>query len=107
MSAPSRSQVLIFSSPHTSSTTTYFQTEKTRMLLEQTHTGGSDSTGDNNVFEAQFQAVVLDSVPDPLIDGGKYYISAGVEYGNGAYVWVGQAEIQTALTGHVSCLKSQ
>ena len=34
--------------------------------------------------------------------GNKYYLTAGIEYSNEAYVWVAQSEITAAPSGVVS-----
>ena len=37
-------------------------------------------------------------------DGGIFYMSAGIEYANEAYVWIGQTQITTKLEGEVSLI---
>ena len=65
------------------------------MLLEQVHTDSTEDAGDANKVVVQFQAVAVD-VPD-LESARDYYLTAGVEYGNEQYVWVGQAHIRTIV----------
>ena len=74
-------------------------TEKTIVTLENVHTDGLDSPDDHNILRFQFQAVLVDpKIPTNWLKNGKdYYITAGVEYSDGAYIWVGQGKVTTVL----------
>ena len=52
------------------------------------HTG--DQSTDTK-FEVQFRAMLV-NLPE-VANGEKRYITAGAEYGNSEYIWIGQAEI--------------
>lgn len=67
------------------------------------HTNGGPGLDDpNHTIKVQFEAVMLDPKTENiwLKDGHKYYITAGVEFGSGAYIWIGQKEVQTILLSH-------
>ena len=65
--------------------------------MEQVHTSNTSTDApepaDNNKITFQFQFILVDTSDKYT---GNYYLTAGVEYGNQAYVWVGQAAITTA-----------
>ena len=69
------------------------QIEKSHILLEQVHTSNTSNLVDDNKITFQFQFILVDTSDKYT---GNYYLTAGVEYGNQAYVWVGQAAITTA-----------
>ena len=79
------------------------QVEKASISMEQVHTSGNQGTTDALHYEIQFQALAMNMEED-LLDNTNYYITAGVEYGHEAYIWIGQAEISTALVPHVCSL---
>ena len=72
------------------------------MLLEQVHTSGEQTESTLNQYRVNFQSVLVDTAPTPIRDNSKYVITAGVEYADEEYIWIGQAEISTALAGEVS-----
>jgi len=75
--------------------------EKSSILLEQVHTGGLEAGGDpnDNQMTLQFQAVMVNT--DDVMSNQRYFITAGVEFGNEEYVWIGQAEIISVLLNRV------
>ncbi len=77
--------------------------KKTSLLFEKVHTDGKDASDDKNVLQIQFQAVLVnpESTTNWLKNGKDYYITAGVEYADGSYIWAGQAKISTVLVEKV------
>ena len=73
--------------------------EKSKIILEEVHTGESEAIGNDNSLKFQFQAVLVDHFETATAT--SYFITAGVEYANEAYIWVSQAEIMTSLQPHV------
>ena len=69
------------------------QIEKSHIRLEQVHTSNVSTGTNDNTITFQFQFILVDTSDKYT---GQYYLTAGVEYGNQAYVWVGQAAITTA-----------
>ena len=69
------------------------QIEKSAILLEQVHTSNTSDAASANKITFQFQFILVDTSDKYT---GSYYLTAGVEYGDQAYVWVGQAAITTA-----------
>ena len=75
--------------------------------MEQLHTNDNPDGGDRNHIVVQFQAILLDLGIDANGNAAAaqtdmlYYITAGVEYGNEEYVWIGQQEIKVLITDHV------
>lgn len=61
--------------------------------MEQVHTSNTSDLADDNKITFQFQFILVDTSDKYT---GNYYLTAGVEYGDQAYVWVGQAAITTA-----------
>ncbi len=81
------------------------QVSKTRALFELLHTGGEETTGEENEVTARFQAVLADFDPvgDPVATGDDYYLTAAFSFAGGEYVWVGQRKVTTRLLeAHVS-----
>jgi len=79
------------------------QIEKTSILLEQVHTNGAEAPDTtNNQLIFQFQAVMV--ATSDLVSNKRYYITAGVEYGDEEYVWIGQAEVISVLINRVSSI---
>jgi hypothetical protein len=78
--------------------------QKTTVILENVHTAGLESPDDHNKFQLQFQAILVNpkTTLNELKNAKDYYITAGVEYADGAYVWVGQAKITTVLIPQVA-----
>ena len=77
-------------------------------VLENVHTDNQPSSGDHNRLQLQFQALMINpeiadgtNASNALKDGQDYYITAGVEYGQG-FVWTGMAKVTTALKDLVS-----
>ena len=70
--------------------------------MEQVHTTGIPDEGNQNKLRVEFQAVLVDH--EATKTATKDFITTGVEFGDEAYVWVGQAEITTSLTVTVSTL---
>ena len=66
---------------------TFRQVEKTTLILEQLHTDGIQASDDSNKVKVQFQAVMV-PVND-LVTATDYFLTAGAEYGNEGFVWVG------------------
>lgn len=67
------------------------QIETSRMLFQQVHTEGvADTGGDTHKITIQFQAIL---VPTGDVEDKDYYLTAGAEYGNEQYVWVGQEKV--------------
>ena len=64
------------------------------------HTDNTNDTGDANKIEFQFMAIVVNT--DDLFTATNYHITAGVEYGNEEYVWIGEATVSTDLVNEVS-----
>ncbi len=83
--------------------------QKTTVLMEHVHTGGNMSASDHNMIQIQFQAILVDpkTTANNLKNGKDYYITAGVEYADGAYVWVGQAKVTTVMLPQVRWFISQ
>lgn len=77
-----------------------FPTVVEKAVIDWTNvqTTGPDGT-DKNTINVQFQAMM---VPLPELENGKkYYVSAGIEYAEEAYVWVGQIEVTASLSGSI------
>ena len=81
---------------------------KGKIIMEQLHTGGNGGEGDTTHVVIKFTAILvnvgenLGGVASPLLTGKTYYLTAGAEYGNGAYVWVGQMPVTLKLEPIVS-----
>jgi len=67
------------------------------VTLEHTHTNGTPTAGEENVFQVQFQSVAVG-----LSNGEAYYITAGASFGHEEYIWVAQAEVSADVTPMVS-----
>ena len=65
------------------------------------HTSNTSDSADDNKITFQFQFILVDTSDKYT---GNYYLTAGVEYGDQAYVWVGQAAITTAYQVRVRLL---
>ena len=84
------------------------QVGKTVITMEQLHTLSEPSSEDGNHVVVRFQALMID-IPTNLegepavVEDVPYYITAGAEYGNGAYIWVEHLEVNVQRTNHVSC----
>ena len=68
-----------------------YQIEKAIVPYKELHT-----TGDAKTAEVQFQAMLV-NLPE-VANGQNRYITAGLEYGDSTYIWVGQASITTKAT---------
>ena len=77
------------------------QIETSRMLFQQVHTNDQEDTGGGtHKITIQFQAIL---VPTGDVEDKDYYITAGAEYGNEQYVWVGQEKVTVSRAARV-CL---
>ncbi len=65
--------------------------------MEQMHTDDQGSDEKENIFQVQFQAVAVDFPGGELGEMSPYAITAGIEYGHGEYVWIGQMEVVTDI----------
>ena len=72
------------------------------MLFQQVHTNGQPDSGELNKITIQFQAILL---PTGDVEDKDYYITAGAEYGDEQYVWVGQEKVTVARQVRVSAAK--
>ena len=68
------------------------------MLFQQVHTNGMTDSLEENKITVQFQAILL---PTGDVQDKDYYITAGAEYGDEQYVWVGQEKVTVARVPRV------
>ena len=80
--------------------------------MEQLHTESEPSDGVDNHVVVKFQAMMVDietnlNGEDAAITNTPYYIVAGAEYGNGAYIWVEHFAVEVQKVTHVSPINNK
>ena len=66
--------------------------QRVSILVQDAHTSSTESEGDDNKITFEFTSVFL-NIPEESVNDKEYYIAAGVNYGDGEYVWIGQVKV--------------